>query len=242
MASDGRPGPSWRAGLTASWVDVRDAAAGLLPTAFAVWVADRLLDDLALGRAWAPFAVAALVAVGDAFLRPVLRVVAGRLGAIAALGLGVAAQLALVWLSFTALPGVVVGSLGAAAWTLVVVALVGASTRWLLGVNDSSYLVADLFRRADSASAARGVRGHPGRRPRALVVQVDGLPRRCSARHRVGHAADAGALGPFRQPRAVPCGRRCRRRRPRARPGCCTARRGDPGVPLVREGLRAGWW
>ena len=159
MASGGRPGPrtpagrqgttdepSWRAGLAATWVDVRDAAVGLLPTAFAVWVADGLLDDLSLGRAWTPFAVAAFLAVGDALIRPVLRVVAGRLGAIAALGLGVVAQLALVGLSFPALPSVSSAPRHHCV-ALVIVALVAAGTRWLLGVNDSSYLVADLLRR-----------------------------------------------------------------------------------------------
>ncbi|MFN0282835.1 MAG: alkaline phosphatase family protein [Kineosporiaceae bacterium] len=194
-ASRGGPGPttpagpaaattddtrSWRSGLAASSRDARDAAVGLLPTAFAVWVADQLLDDLTLRRAWTPLAVAALVAVGDGFLRPVLRGLAGRLGAVAALGLGVAAQLALVRLAFAVLPGVVVHTLGAAAWTLVVVALVGASTRWLLGVNDSSYLVADLLRRAESRRRRRGASTEhaDGRAdtPGLVVVQVDGMP------------------------------------------------------------------
>jgi hypothetical protein len=59
---------------------------------------------------------------------------------------------------------------------LVIVAVVAVVTRWLVGVNDSSYLVADLVRRG-RAKRRREERPTPGTTPPGVnVVQIDGLP------------------------------------------------------------------
>ncbi len=169
--------PSWRAGLAATSRDVRDALIGLFLTAMALRLAGVLVADVRL-PGYTPLVVAAIVAVGDAWLRPVLRVLAGRLGAVAALLLGVGAQLALVWLAIWLVPGAVVRSVYGVVWTLVLVALITSTARWLLGVNDSSYLVADLLRRAESRRRRRGTyaAAGPNAPPGVVVVQVDGLP------------------------------------------------------------------
>jgi uncharacterized membrane protein YvlD (DUF360 family) len=157
--------------------DVRDGLIGLLPTALAVLVAADLSDGLQVSGPQTALLVAVVVAAGDALLRPALRVCAARLGAIAALLLGVGSQVLLVWGSLALVPGARLRSPGAVLVTLVVVALIGAVTRWVIGVNDSSYLVGDLLRRARARrSLTGGGPMHAGGPPGLVVVQIDGLP------------------------------------------------------------------
>jgi hypothetical protein len=123
--------------------------------------------------------LAAVMAVADALLRPVLRLFAERVGAVAALVLGVIVQVALVEIGLLVVPGVTMAGLGTVLATLVTVALVSAVTRWLIGVNDSSYLVADLVRRGERRRRARGGDRLSDDGPLPIgvvVVQVDGLP------------------------------------------------------------------
>jgi uncharacterized membrane protein YvlD (DUF360 family) len=154
--------------------DVRDALIGLVPTAAALLIAAWLLAGLTISPWWSALLVAAVTAVGDALVRPVLRRIADRAGAVAALLLGVAVQVAIVLLALAVVPGVTIAGWGDAVGTFVIVALVSAVTRWLLGVNDSSYLVADLIRRGESRRGAAAV--DPDGPAGVVVVQIDGLP------------------------------------------------------------------
>ncbi|WP_027344905.1 alkaline phosphatase family protein [Hamadaea tsunoensis] len=161
-----RPGPL-RAG------DLRDALLGLVPTALALLVAAALVDGFDLAPWWTAVVLAVVTAAVDALARPVLRLVAGRAGAVAAMVLGVLVQLAVLWIAVNIVPGVTLTGIGAAVLTLIVVAVVLAAVRWLIGVNDSSYLVADLIRRGEKRARS----GVPGGGPAGVViVQIDGLP------------------------------------------------------------------
>ena len=75
--------------LRATGRDVRDALIGLVPTGLALLVAAAVLDGLSISPWWTAFVVAAVLAAADALTRPALRELAGRVGAIAALVLGV---------------------------------------------------------------------------------------------------------------------------------------------------------
>jgi uncharacterized membrane protein YvlD (DUF360 family) len=169
-----RAGPS----LRTTGRDVRDGLIGLVSTGAALLVAAGVLPGLSLSPWWTAFAVAAVMAVADALARPVLRAVAGRTGAVAALVLGVVVQVAVVELALLVAPSVVTTSIGDAVATLLIVALVAVVVRWLLGVNDRSYLVADLIRRGERRRR-RTPTGGPDHGPPptgVVVVQVDGLP------------------------------------------------------------------
>lgn len=152
--------------------DVRDALLGLVPTAAALLLASWLVSGFHLVPWWTAIVVAAATAVVDALARPVLRLLAGRAGVMTALAAGVAVQLGVIWLAVLIVPGASFDGIGDVVATLVVVALVLAVTRWLVGVNDSSYLVTDLIR--------RGARRRPadvdGEADGVVIVQIDGLP------------------------------------------------------------------
>ena len=159
--------------------DVRDAIIGLVAVGAALLLASWLLPGLTISPWWAAVGLAAVVAVADALLRPVLRVFAGRIGAVAALVLGVLAQVALVEIGLLVVPGVSMAGFSTVLATLVAVALVAAVTRWLIGVNDSSYLVADLIRRGERRRQADADTRSSDDEPRPIgvvVVQIDGLP------------------------------------------------------------------
>ncbi len=159
--------------------DLRDAVIGLLPTSAALLLAAWLLEGLTITPWWTVFIVAAVVAVADALVRPVLRVLARHAGAVAALVMGVIVQVAVVEVGLLVVPGVGMAGFGTAVATLVTVALVAAVTRWLVGVRDSSYLVADLVRRGERRRRAGGpVRPSDAGPPPTgvVVVQIDGLP------------------------------------------------------------------
>ncbi|HEY0815196.1 MAG TPA: alkaline phosphatase family protein [Pseudonocardia sp.] len=164
-------------GLQTTGRDVRDGLIGLVTTGLALLAAAWILDGLTISPWWTALVVVAVMAVADALVRPMLRALAERTGAVAALLLGVVVQIALFELALLVVPSVMTTSIGTAVATLVIVALVSVVTRWVLGVNDSSYLVADLIRRGerrrrrsadgvDEGCSSIGV----------VVVQVDGLP------------------------------------------------------------------
>src|SRR3954453_9591580 len=115
--------------------DVRDALLGVLPTAVALLLASWVLPGLHL-TAWAAVVAAVVVSVADALVRPLLRWIAGRLGAVVALLLGLAVQLVVVQAALTAAPGTYADTVGTAAATLVLVAILGAVGRWMLGAAD----------------------------------------------------------------------------------------------------------
>jgi len=79
--------------LQATGRDVRDALIGLIPTGVALLVASWILSGLDISPWWTAFLVAGVLAAADALVRPVLRVLAARVGAVAALVLGVVVQL-----------------------------------------------------------------------------------------------------------------------------------------------------
>ncbi|GAA4697063.1 phage holin family protein [Pseudonocardia yuanmonensis] len=171
---DRHAGPS----LRASGRDVRDGLIGLVATGSALLVAAWVLDGLSLSPWWTAFVVAAVMAVVDALVRPVLRVLARRAGAVTALLLGVLVQVVVVEVALLAVPSASLDSLGDALATLVIVAVVSVVTRWLLGVTDSSYLVADLVRRGERRRRRTPAPGPDAEGPAVgmVVVQVDGLP------------------------------------------------------------------
>ncbi|HEY8720634.1 phage holin family protein [Pengzhenrongella sp.] len=169
---------------------VRDVGEGLLAvltSAVALGIALFGLDG-AGARSWLDVLVAAvLMAVGDRLVRPVLRLIAALLGLGGALLAGLVAQVAIAWGALTLAPGITVRS-----WTQVILVLLVASTamtggRWLVGHNDSSYVLGDVLRGARSR-ARRGLvpgRGEPG----LLIVQLDGVSSSVLA-----HAIDAGLV------------------------------------------------
>src|SRR5689334_11895261 len=165
-------------GLRVRGRDVRDALLGLVPVAAALLVAAWILPDLTISPWWAAVLVAAVMAFADAVLRPVLRRLARRTGAVGALVLGVVVQVLVVGFALLVVPAVTAGGWGTVLATIVLVAVVSAVCRWLLAVNDSSYLVADLVRRGRRrrpAGTDPGVTGQPGASG-VVIVQIDGLP------------------------------------------------------------------
>ncbi|NUO57971.1 MAG: phosphodiesterase [Hamadaea sp.] len=163
--------PSRRLRYRAGARDVRDALLGLIPTALALLVASWLVDGFELRPWWAAIVLAAATGVVDAVARPLLRLLAGRAGAVAALTVGLVVQLLVLWVAVVIVPGASMTGVGAFFGTLFVVAIILAVTRWLFGVNDSSYLVSDLIRRG-----ARRHRAGDGDGEGVVVVQIDGMP------------------------------------------------------------------
>ena len=155
--------------------DVRDALIGVLPTAAALLLASWVLSGLHL-TVGAAVVAAVLVAVADALVRPLLRVVVGRLGAAVALLLGLVVQLLVLQVSLALAPGAHWDTIGTAAATLLLVAVFGAVGRWLLGAADREYVVADLIRRGERRRRRAGPGGGPADAPGVVVVQIDGLP------------------------------------------------------------------
>ncbi|MCD5316070.1 phage holin family protein [Kineosporia babensis] len=165
-------------GLSVSSRDLRDALIGLVPNAAALLVASWILAGLEIDHWWWAFAVAAVTTAFDAMVRPALRLIAGLAGAITALVLGLSAQVGLIMGALLLVPGVYVSGVEAAAQALLLVALLAAVTRWVVGVNDSSYIVADLIRRGESRRRRGRERGRPSDELPCgvVIVQIDGLP------------------------------------------------------------------
>jgi uncharacterized membrane protein YvlD (DUF360 family) len=176
MAAGRTDGRVQRRGWGATGRDVRDGVLGLVPTAVALLLASALLDGFDVGPWWNAVLVALTIGVLDVLARPALRILAGRVGAVAALLLGIAAQIALIELALYIVPGVSMTSIGAVLLTLLVVAIVVSIARWLVGVNDSTYLVADLVRRGRARARRNGTSEAPAGAPGVVLVQIDGLP------------------------------------------------------------------
>ena len=169
---------------------LRDAGEGLVAvvtSALGLGIALFVLDG-AGARSWLDvLAVAVLMAAGDRLVRPVVRLVAVGLGVLGALFAGIGAQVLIAWGALTVVPGITVRRWEQVFVLLLVAAAVMAGGRWLVGANDSSYVLGDVLRRARSR-ARRGAgpgRGEPG----LLVVMLDGVSRTVFA-----HAVDAGLV------------------------------------------------
>ena len=177
----------WRPTLADAW----DALLGLASTVLGLGVAVGLVDGVGAVSPLSVVAVAVLVVLGDLLLRAPLRLLAWVAGAAGAFVAGLVVQLVVAWVALRVVPGMVVTSLWGVVLVLVVTAVVMACVRWVLGTNDSEYVVADVLlrarRRARRARRARGAArpiGHddatvagPGRAraPGLLVVQLDGV-------------------------------------------------------------------
>jgi len=174
VTDDARPRAPWLPTVG----DLLDALVGLATTAGGLAVAIALVDGVEVVRAAGVLLVALLVFVGDLVLRAPLRALARVTGAMGALVLGLVAQLAITWAALRLVPGLEVTSGWAVLWVIVIAAVVMAAGRWLVGANDSEYVVSDVLRRARrKARRAAADRGGAAdeRRAGLLVVQLDGV-------------------------------------------------------------------
>jgi len=174
VTGDARPRAPWLPTVG----DLLDALVGLATTAGGLAVAIALVDGVEVVRAASVLLVALLVFVGDLALRAPLRALARVTGAMGALVLGLVAQLAITWAALRLVPGLDVTSGWAVGWVIVIAAVVMAAGRWLIGANDSEYVVSDVLRRARRKSrrtTARRGGGTGARGAGLLVVQLDGV-------------------------------------------------------------------
>ncbi|WP_432562616.1 phage holin family protein [Kineococcus sp. SYSU DK003] len=148
--------------------DLRDLVLSLLPTAFALWISAHLVTGVEYGSPFWLIASAAVLAIGDLLLRPVLGPLVAVLGPMVTVVLGVAVQLLLLHTALTVVPGLDLTSLNALWQVYLWTGLVGVTARWVVGSNDSRWVVRELLRR-------RPGRTGEDRPPGLLVVQVDGL-------------------------------------------------------------------
>ncbi|MBT0995781.1 alkaline phosphatase family protein [Cellulomonas sp. DKR-3] len=191
------PGPlraraaAWRPTLG----DVGDAALGLVTTAVGLGVAVAVVPGVRTDGFAGVLVAAVLVFLGDLAVRAPLRALARVVGAMGALALGLLVQLVIAWVSLAVVPGVAVDDAWSVLAVVVIAAIVMALGRWLIGANDSDYVVADVLRRARRKARRRAaVLGAPAaapttdpttqptthpdldRRPAGLlVVQLDGV-------------------------------------------------------------------
>lgn len=181
-------------------VDVRAALWSLVSTTAGMGVAIALVDGVRVASAWDVLLAALVVGLGDVLLRAPLRRLARAGGAVAALLLGLGAQVVVVWAALTFLPGVTSGSWADVLAVLVVAAVVMACGRWAVGARDNAYVVGDLLRRARRRAGlprradrddegAGGAGGADDRPPGVLVVMLDGV-----ARPTLDHALEAGLV------------------------------------------------
>ena len=179
-------------GLDPRWwgPTLRDVGEGLLAvvtSALGLGVALLVLDG-AGARSWLDvLAVAVLMGVGDRLVRPLVRLVAVLLGVAGALLGGLAAQLLVAWSALTVVPGISVHSWGQVLLLLLIAATTMAAGRWLVGVNDSSYVLGDVLRRARARARRGQVDG--GGEAGLLIVQLDGVSRAV-----LEHAVEAGLV------------------------------------------------
>ncbi|MDM8085781.1 alkaline phosphatase family protein [Cellulomonas cellasea] len=178
----GRPTvPDRSTGAARRWsptlADAGDAAFGLVTTAVGLGIAIAVVDGVSADNPFAVLLVAAAVGVGDLLLRAPLRLFARLAGAMGALVAGLAAQVAVLWLALRWAPGIELASAWSVAPVLLLTALVMAVGRWLWGVNDSEYVIADVLRRARAQARRRGAEPGPAdeREPGLLIVQLDGV-------------------------------------------------------------------
>ena len=225
--SSGPRTPSWLPTLR----DVGEAVLTLLTTTVGLAVAVALIDGVRSDTPWAIVLAAVVVAVGDLLLRAPLRFLARRGSAALALGLGLLAQVAVLWLALSVVPGHRRGQ------PLVRPRRPGAHRD-----RDGDRAVGDRARATATTSC-----------PTSCAVRVDRPGARASGRRRraspvrrgcwscswtvsprpvlreaieAGLAPNIAAVDDRRAPtRSRTGGPGSRRRRPRARPGCCTATR-----------------
>ncbi|MGC5168225.1 alkaline phosphatase family protein [Luteimicrobium sp. DT211] len=173
--------------------DLRESVWSLVATTAGLAVALLVVPGVSVSSPWSVLLVGLVVTVGDALVRPALRVLAARFGPLAALLLGLAAQVAVAWAALVHVPGLHLSHGTDVVPVLLVAAVVMAAGRWLLGLRDNDYVLGDLRRRA-----RRGARRGARRRARAagraaaggeavppagaaagergvLIVQLDGL-------------------------------------------------------------------
>ncbi|GAB3454425.1 phage holin family protein [Kineococcus endophyticus] len=148
--------------------DTRDLLLSLLPTAFALWISVHLVAGVQVSSPFWLLASAAVLAVGDLLVRPLLGPLVTVLGPLVTVVLGVTVQLLLLHTALTAVPGLDLNSFNALWQVYFWTGLVGVVVRWLVGSNDSRWVVRGLLRH-------RTRRPGDGRPPGLLVVQVDGL-------------------------------------------------------------------
>ncbi|MBO3103142.1 alkaline phosphatase family protein [Cellulomonas fengjieae] len=166
--------PSWLPTLR----DLGESVLTLLTTAVGLGVAVAVVDGVRLSSPWAVVLAAGVVAAGDLLLRTPLRFLARSGSALVALALGLLAQVAVLWVALSVVPGIGAESLWTVLGVLVVSAIVMAVGRWIIGAGNSDYVVSDLVRRARRQARREGVRAPAAGEPRSagmLVVQLDGV-------------------------------------------------------------------
>jgi hypothetical protein len=166
--------PTWMPTLR----DIGEAVLTLVTTAVGLAVAVWLMDGVRTDTPWSVVLAAVVVAAGDLLLRAPLRFLARRGSAALALGLGLLAQIAVLWIALGLVPGIAVDNLWSVLGVLVLTAVVMAIGRWVIGASNSDYVVSDLVRRARRQARREGVRAPTAGEPRAsglLVVQLDGV-------------------------------------------------------------------
>jgi uncharacterized membrane protein YvlD (DUF360 family) len=165
--------------------DLRESVWSLVATTAGLAVALLVVPGVSVSEPWSVLVVGLIVTVGDALVRPALRVLAARFGPLAALLLGLAAQLLVAWAALVHVPGLHLSHGTDVVPVLLVAAVVMAIGRWLLGLRDNDYVLGDLRRRARrgarrrARAAERAGAGttapQPGGERGVLVVQLDGL-------------------------------------------------------------------
>ena len=163
--------------------DLRESVWSLVATTAGLAVALLVVPGVSVTSPWSVLVVALAVTVGDAVVRPALRLLASRFGPLAALLLGLAAQLLIAWAALEHVPGLHLSRGTDVVAVLVVAAVVMAVGRWLLGLRDNDYVLGDLRRRARrgarrrarAAGRADAPATRPGGERGVLIVQLDGL-------------------------------------------------------------------
>ena len=165
-----------------AWVptlqDIGEAVLTLVTTTLGLAVAVWLIDGVRSDSPASIVAAAVVVALGDLLLGGPLRFLARRGSAVLALGLGLLAQIAVLWIALALVPGIDADNLGDVVAVLVLTAIVMAVGRWIMGANDSDYVISVVVRRARRQARRRGIVEPSDGTPREsgmLVVQLDGV-------------------------------------------------------------------
>lgn len=148
--------------------DTRDLLLSLLPTAFALWISAHLVAGVQVASPFWLLASAGVLAVGDLLVRPLLGPLVAVVGPLPTVVVGVAVQLLLLHTALTVVPGLDLDSLNALWQVYFWTGLVAVVARWVVGSNDSRWVVHGLLRHRVGRVAT-------DRPPGLLVVQVDGL-------------------------------------------------------------------
>ena len=165
-----RPGP-----LVPTLRDLADAGWSLLTTTLGLGAAIGLVDSATATGLLPVVVVAVAVALADFLLGPVLRLLAIAVGAIGAMLCGLLAQLLIAWGVLSVVPGIGVNGWRSAAAVMIVASFIMAVGRWLIGANDSAYVLGDTLRRARSRARQTAREQAPHGGAGLLMVQLDGL-------------------------------------------------------------------